>query len=224
MFAVRFALALTALVTTIAAVHAAPQLVDRSTKWYTIGVPPASDGARPLFLTRHQNGVDFEPYISGDAGQMWTTVADFYPGAAPVTSDSGIDIGAVLACLGNGWHGCGFSVSIPAIKVVNREGGPSGCLIAPMSGAMTAKCGTSGNLLKQEYWRMSAAGDNGSGVLTSAGGCLTAAPASARNLNLRTVAGARCGRGEQEFVVQLVDELACKTGPWQICFVNGNQP
>jgi len=204
----------------------AGQTVDKTTDWFTIAVQPSGDGAPPLFLSRRPGGVTLEPYVSGDASQMWTTVADFYPGLSPVTSDSGIgiDFGALLGCLAHALSGgCPFSVTVgtPAAKLVNREAGT--CLVGNSSATTTAKCGTT----RQTWYVTADRSGSGLGNLSTGGGCLTSGPAG-RNANFHTVGVIRCGRGieawRQAFVVQLVDQLSCQTVPSHICFGNGKQP
>jgi hypothetical protein len=207
---------------------AAPAKVDVKTKWYTIAVQPTSSSGT-LFLTNEVNGPVFEPYRSGDVTQMWTTVQDFYPNSAPVTSDSGIDFGDIvggvtgmLDCLAHWPPECGFNVSIqiPPVKIVNRAG--VGCLILNSSKALMTTCLSSGNGMKQQRWFISP-DRSGEAKLSTNTGCLTTA--KGRDPKLLAPFGASCTKtppgSQQLFVLQLAADLQCKTGYWQICFVDG---
>ena len=156
-----------------AASASAFDMVAKHTDWFTITVQQSSPDAPPLFLTRHGNSVALEPYISGDAAQMWTTAADFYPHTAPVTSDSGIDLSGLLSCLTHARSGCPFQVSVrlPVVKIVNRES--QGCLVASGSGANTVKCGAT-----QSLWGITPdSNGDGFGTISNGADCLTSGSA-----------------------------------------------
>lgn len=198
----------------------AARAVDKTTRWYSINVQPATEASPRLFLTSGRKGVTLERYRSGDTAQMWTTTHPDYPYAPRVEGEGPELLECVLQ-----W-GCPFEGHGGAlVRLVNRASG--GCLMVSARGASTAPC-DGGVHVPRQKWQLLYSPREMVGAYSPiiASGrdvsCLSATAKAGEAVTGGVVQSQGCGQHwSQNFTLLVSADVTCSTWDYNLCFVEG---
>ena len=199
----------------------AAHAVDKTTRWYSINVQPATEASPRLFLTNGRKGVTLERYRSGDPTQMWAATQSNYPNA-PVVEGEGLDLVECVLQWGCPFEGHGGAL----VRFVNRASG--GCLMVGARGAYAAPC-DGGVRVPRQKWQLMYSPREMVGTyspIIASGNDISCLSATARDGE--AVAGGvlqpqGCGQHwSQNFSLLVSADVACTTSwDYNLCFAEG---